>query len=223
MNDLPRTSGIYMITCTANGKIYIGSATDLHRRCDAHLRKLVRNCHSNPHLQNAWNKHGESAFIFNVVELCNHDEVLEREQHYLDTWQPFSPKGFNISLDAYSVMGGRNHTAQSIEKMKRGQHGKTLEDAHKKKISQSLKGQKKSSTVLSMLSGYSKNMSQDVRDKLASLQSKSYIVTTPEGVEIHVVNLRRFCRENGLVQGAMCAVANGKRTHHHGWGCRHAD
>src|SRR6266705_1935061 len=46
-------SGIYQITCTANGKIYIGSAANLHRRQRIHYCELQQNKHYNPHLQNA--------------------------------------------------------------------------------------------------------------------------------------------------------------------------
>lgn len=46
-------SGIYKITNTKTGKIYIGSAVDLRRRLYAHLKSLRRNSHDNTYLQNA--------------------------------------------------------------------------------------------------------------------------------------------------------------------------
>lgn len=96
-------SGIYKIWHTASGRIYIGSATNIERRWDEHVRHLRSGKHANAHLQNAWNKYGQSAFLFEVVELCGEAELLVREQHYLDTLDNL----FNIALVAASPMKGR--------------------------------------------------------------------------------------------------------------------
>jgi hypothetical protein len=48
-------------------------------------------------------------------------------------------------------------------------------------------------------------------------RAKHYKFTSPNGESIDVFNLSKFCRENGLNQGRMCNVANGKRNHHKGW------
>src|SRR5216684_1737979 len=66
-NPIPATSGIYKITCTANKKIYIGSAVNLYHRKGQHFSDLRQNKHHNPIMQNAWNKYGEQAFIFEVL------------------------------------------------------------------------------------------------------------------------------------------------------------
>jgi hypothetical protein len=51
--------------------------------------------------------------------------------------------------------------------------------------------------------------------------SKTYIVTSPFDESFVVKNLSKFCREEGLSQGLMSAVANKKRTHHKKWKCEH--
>lgn len=48
-------TGIYCIENTANGKKYIGQASDIEKRWTQHKQKLRNNSHHNPHLQNAWN------------------------------------------------------------------------------------------------------------------------------------------------------------------------
>ncbi len=78
-------SGVYQIYNKKNGKRYIGSAIDLRSRINYHLSFLRRNVHSNKHLQSAWNLYGEEVFSFDVLEYVNnHEDLIEREQHYID-------------------------------------------------------------------------------------------------------------------------------------------
>ncbi len=106
MNTIPPTSGIYKITCTANNKIYIGSAVNLRNRKSQHIYTFQHNKHKNPIMQNAWNKYGEQAFIFEVLELVLvPDLLLVQEQYWLDKLKPFGRKGFNIYREAGSGFG----------------------------------------------------------------------------------------------------------------------
>lgn len=77
-------SGIYGITNIQNGKIYIGSSKHIYQRWKEHIRALNKNKHHSIHLQNAWNKYGEDNFIFEVIETCKEELLLEREQYYID-------------------------------------------------------------------------------------------------------------------------------------------
>ena len=51
--------------------------------------------------------------------------------------------------------------------------------------------------------------------------SGKYKVSTPEGNEFTIDNLRRFCRENDLNRAHMKSVVKGKRKHHKSWQIRH--
>src|SRR5258708_3244963 len=123
-NSIPPSAGIYKIICIPTKKIYIGSAVNLHRRENAHWYLLGLNKHTNPHLQNAWNKYGEQAFVFEVVELVLPLDPTNREQYWLNKLKPFGRKGFNIARDATAptrgrpVNLGRKHTPEEIENMK---------------------------------------------------------------------------------------------------------
>lgn len=66
----PTTSGIYTITCSENGKVYVGKAQNFNTRKNKHWSALQQNEHANVHLQNAWNKYGAEAFTFAIVEVC---------------------------------------------------------------------------------------------------------------------------------------------------------
>lgn len=76
-------SGIYKITNLLNGDFYIGSSKNMLRRKDEHFKKLKSNTHQNIILQRAWDKYGEINFIFEIVEECGVDLLLDRENVYL--------------------------------------------------------------------------------------------------------------------------------------------
>lgn len=138
----PKTSGIYRITCTANGKIYIGSSINLRARRWDHFYKLKKGKHKNPILQAAFNKYGESYFEFSVLELCGIDVLLAREQHYIDALLP----KFNVCKVAGNTLGHR-HGKESRDKISKANAGKligrTLSVETKQRMSQSQKGRKK--------------------------------------------------------------------------------
>jgi group I intron endonuclease len=109
-------TGIYMIHNTISKKSYIGSAVNIYKRIFgksswSHLKSLSENRHINKHLQSAYNKHGVSVFTFRILEICNKELLLEREQFYLDTKlcakepKKFRKKAYNICPVAGSPLG----------------------------------------------------------------------------------------------------------------------
>ncbi len=76
--------GIYQLRNIVNNKLYIGSSKHLSIRKKEHFSALSNNQHRNSHLQNAWNKYGGESFVFQVLEECEKDQLLKREQYYLD-------------------------------------------------------------------------------------------------------------------------------------------
>jgi group I intron endonuclease len=123
LDTIPSTSGIYKITCTTNKKFYIGSALNLRLRKRQHFNHLRQNKHENPKLQNAWNKYGEDAFIFEVLEQVLSITLTAREQYWLNLLKPFGHKGFNIAREAGSPMMGRKHTPETRENMSQSLRG----------------------------------------------------------------------------------------------------
>ncbi len=90
---------VYRIINKINNKVYIGSTIDAERRRIEHFSQLENNKHINPHLQNAYNKYGKDAFMFDVIESNLDDgELLKREQHYIDLFNSSNSNfGYNIS------------------------------------------------------------------------------------------------------------------------------
>lgn len=81
-------SGIYLIRNLITQHLYIGSAKNLKKRRREHFNALLRNKHHSQFLQRSYNKHGISNFVFDVLEYCNGEELIKREQHFIDVLNP---------------------------------------------------------------------------------------------------------------------------------------
>lgn len=82
-------AAVYKITNTVTGDCYVGSSVHYKRRTREHIVDLRRGVSYCRYLQNAWNKYGESAFRWDVLELVGDVSVLiAREQYYLDLIRP---------------------------------------------------------------------------------------------------------------------------------------
>lgn len=110
-------SGIYQITNVKNGKFYIGSAKDITIRWNHHRSDLNLNKHHSRYLQRSWNKHGAESFEFKILEHCELDVMIGREQYYMDTRCP----DYNMSPSAWSRLGikASDETRSRISKAKK--------------------------------------------------------------------------------------------------------
>lgn len=140
-------SGIYIITHIGNGMLYVGSTVDYDKRISEHKKWLKGNYHHSIFLQRAWNKYGERQFEFFLIEECEKEILLEREQYWMDFYKSYNPrKGYNINPIAGSRLGskhsddtkkimseyrnsdkywwkGRKHTPEAIENIRRSKSG----------------------------------------------------------------------------------------------------
>lgn len=101
-------SGIYKILNTASGKCYVGSTIDIDNRFHGHKRHLRRGKHKNKHLQSAWDKYGEAAFVFSVLEFRAEEHLIRREQVWIDRLRSADQAfGYNQAPVAGAVRGFR--------------------------------------------------------------------------------------------------------------------
>ena len=147
-------SSIYKITHIASGRFYIGSAVNTKSRWVRHEQQLKRNQHHSKYLQRLYNKYGHESIKFEVIEYCDKEKLLEREQHYLDTLNPVlnghkvagSPLGHKWSDEAkkrHSEMlkgrkvviseQGKANIVEALKKPKTQEHRKKLSDAAKRR------------------------------------------------------------------------------------------
>ncbi len=158
-------SGIYMWTNLENGKFYLGSAKNLETRLKAYynVNHLARE--TNRYINRALLKWGYSSFSLTILEYCSVNDLIKREQYYLDQLNP----QYNICRTAGSTLGklhsseakdkisktkkatylgeansffGKTHSEESIKKMVGSKSGKTLSELTIEKIRATRKGSK---------------------------------------------------------------------------------
>ena len=83
----PATSGVYKIVHIDSGKTYVGSSVNIADRWFYHRNDLRKQKHCNVLLQRSWNKYGERAFKFEVLELLELDQLHVRENFWIQKLQ----------------------------------------------------------------------------------------------------------------------------------------
>lgn len=141
MQDSQSHGGVYSILHAASGKSYVGSAVHLGKRQAQHQRMLRSGKHHNVKLQRAWDKYGEGAFVFKVLEhVPKPATLLQREQAWIDALDAVA-KGFNLTPTAGSILGMR-FTEESKRRMSSAATGKTKSPEHVAKVAAALRGRK---------------------------------------------------------------------------------
>jgi len=118
----PNCSGIYCFLNTKTGKVYVGSSLNMQKRKVQHIFNLNRGKHTNSYLQNSWNTHNKSNFVFLILENVmlpsyytkeEKSELLcRREQHYLN--KLLSEDGNNIDKAlSYNLDVSASHSIPS--------------------------------------------------------------------------------------------------------------
>jgi len=112
--------GIYRWVNLDTGKSYVGSSRNLSARFRQYFnvnyleREIKRN---NSKIYRSLFKNGYSKFSLNILEYCEIDILIEREQYYIDTLKP----EYNILSKAGSLAGFKHSVAarelMSIKKM----------------------------------------------------------------------------------------------------------
>lgn len=130
-------------------------------------------------------------------------------------WHFVSPTGeeyFVRSPDFVSFCGEHGLSVHSMRDLARGRK-KSIRGWTAEFIGHRKKGP----------TGRPSNTTPEVIDKIRDKLSKEFIVRKPDGTELKIKNLRKFCLENGLLGSEMITVASGKVDQHRGWHCRRHD
>ena len=123
---------IYKIINTVNGKFYVGSTTNTRERFRTHRNRLRKNRHHASHLQAAWNKYGETSFVFHVIETVPEGESLQAAE---DKWlMEHVGKDYCYNKSRYS-----DTPMRGIAKEDHPSFGRPKTDAEREAISQTLR------------------------------------------------------------------------------------
>ena len=96
--------GIYQIKNLKNGKIFIGSAKNIHGKINSNKFQLVNGLHLKKEMQKDFNDVGEINFTFEVLDYLKpnddigHDyaeELKILENMWLDKLKPYNDNGYN--------------------------------------------------------------------------------------------------------------------------------
>ena len=84
--------GIFAVRCTASGEVWVAKAPNLGNRQSGLWFQLQMGGFPGKELQAAWKKHGEAAFVFEILEEIDDENALlvpvllkDREAHWRKT------------------------------------------------------------------------------------------------------------------------------------------
>lgn len=134
-----KQTGIYVIKNTITGQFYVGSAKNIKKRKYIHFYKLGKNIHHNKYLQNSFNYYGIEVFEFKILETCDKNLLIKREQYWIDKYFDDQKQCFNMNKDASSWFG-RKHSIETRRKLSQAHKGKKINKKTRKKMSLSHQG-----------------------------------------------------------------------------------
>jgi len=133
--DLKKKSGIYCWYNNINGNFYIGSAFNLNPRVNDYFQESYLREKDKLIIVRALNHYKMDSFSLFILEITEEDNVLNREQYYLDEFQPV----YNILTKAGNSLGF-THTEEVIEKLKKKALGSFHSLEVRKRMSENRKG-----------------------------------------------------------------------------------
>lgn len=187
-----RKSGIYRITNTVNGRVYIGSTKRFKERWYAHARLLKTGTHQNKFFQADFDKclkslGNDSFMVFEILELTtgNKMERLAVEEIYLHQYFDECKQCYNMTTRAVSPDGCKRQDSETT----------------KAKMSEITKALWKNGTYANSIAS----------------RSKPYALLSPDNILYTGTNISQFCREHNLNIKHMSALLLGKQRSHKGW------
>lgn len=166
-------SGVYKIINLVTDKVYIGSAVNLNNRRNFHFSKYQHNIH----LKRAIEKYGIDSFKFEVLEYCQPEFCVQREQYYLDILlfaqeyiksnhedRRFRELGYNINPIAGNSLGQKRNRIACIETANKNRGKRRSLESRKRMSEGQLKVSKKKSITMKRTASdleYRKRMSEN--------------------------------------------------------------
>lgn len=137
-----KISGIYKITCRANGHFYIGRTVDFEKRIQQHGNDLQRGAHKNQRLQHCYDKYGAETIVYRLIEpLRDGGSQIEIEQGLIDKYID-NEKCMNINRTAktYCDVPMTPERRAKISKARAGKKCKPKTDEQKRHMSEIMRG-----------------------------------------------------------------------------------
>lgn len=205
---------IYKIINAINNKFYVGSAVNFDKRKKRHIWRLRRGDHINKRLQAAWNKYGEPAFVFVVVEEVADDaDLLAAENVWLHE-HVGRDYCYNIATDATAPtrgwvknknpMWGKTftHTPEAKAKIGAASKAQVQSEETKAKRRQTMKGHAVPTEtrlkISASLTGEGNYWYGKTRPEHGAKVSRAVIATPPDGQPKTYASISDLRAELGL-------------------------
>lgn len=205
---------IYKIINTTNGKFYVGSTNNTRERFRTHRNRLRKNRHHCKHLQASWNKYGEKAFVFTVIEVIPDGESLQAAEDKWLSEHVGKPYCYNAGLRSGAPWRGAPKEAhphfgkvrteeerQAISATLKAFYAEDITNhprfgkTHTEEVKERIRQKKLANPTRAWLG---KERSAETKEKIGAAQrgvKKGTRTYTPEGLERARENMRRHARK----------------------------
>lgn len=109
------TCGIYLITHVENGMRYVGQSVNIERRWYQHSRGC-----KHQRIGLSILKHGWSAFETSILEICDRDNLNDRERHWVAALDCVSPNGYNLKTGGDQLVKVSDETRMKMSAAMKG-------------------------------------------------------------------------------------------------------
>lgn len=224
--------GIYKVINLINNKLYIGQSKQIYKRLEDHYYNLSNNRHRNKHLQNSWNKHGEENFLFEILEVCDIENLDTIEKHYISLYNSMNRDfGYNnesggnkgktkslesrlkISISRMGKYSGKDHpmygkprTEATKYKLKLALTGRHHTEETKQKMSKAKKGENHPFFGKKLSEEHCKNMSIANKGRIVSKETIAKLKITHKGKKFTILTDEQEKRriENRIYEQGEC-------------------
>ena len=216
---------VYCIDNTISHRIYIGITVQRPaKRWIFHRWALRHGRHSNPHLQRAWDKYGEAAFEFAVLEECADQDALNAAEIFHIEY--LSSIGAALYNQKTGGGFGGVPNAEVRRKMSEASRGKSKSAETRQRMSEGSKGirrqqspEGKARSLAARLEAFQRPEYKEKRRQAAWARNgrRIYFLIAPDGTEYRTPYLQVFCDEHGLSINSIRAVISGRMQQAQGW------
>ena len=184
--------GVYRWTNTENKKIYIGSSAKLSARLRGHFTPSRLKSRESIIYKALLRKYGFSKFSLEILEYCNIEDLLKREQYYIDLLKP----EYNICKIAGSPLG------------------RIVSEATRAKLRIANTGYKHTKEALEKISIASRDRTEEQREWLSAVNGREVIVTNLETKEVtKYCSLRQAAKKLNIPVSSFHRCLKGKRPY----------
>ena len=161
-----KKSGVYRWVHNKSGKMYIGSSADLGQRFSSYYSLIwIKSQAKRSIIYKSLLKHGYSEFRLEILEYCNSEDVIKREQFFLDYLKP----EYNILKIAGSRVGFEV-LEETKAKISAALTGRVLSESVKGKIKAARIGVKHSEVTKAKLKEHLINLNKNILAEKKSIK-----------------------------------------------------